>query len=67
MCYSCIGCGKCGSEFAKECPPAESLPGFCHQCGTLNGPTARICKQCKEPLAHDTQGESGKLWSSNQI
>ncbi|MCL2826144.1 MAG: hypothetical protein FWD72_01920 [Eggerthellaceae bacterium] len=30
--------------------PLEEVPGFCPECETLNGPTAKVCKACGAPL-----------------
>jgi ribosomal protein L40E len=40
--YGCSGCGRCQGGFVSKIVPK----GICDQCGTLNSPTAKVCKKC---------------------
>lgn len=63
MCgYTCNHCGMCGKEPVAEIAKMQ-IPGLCSNCGTLNGPTASVCKGCGELLvagAQDTTCEQEK-------
>lgn len=50
MCgYACIHCGMCGKVKAYKMPQI-AIPGICKKCGTLNGPTSTVCKNCGKAL-----------------
>lgn len=47
MCgYACVNCGRCRGETSAFAASMDRVPGYCTECGTLNGPSAKVCSAC---------------------
>lgn len=62
MCgYTCNHCGRCGKETVSEMIKTP-IPGLCPECRMLNGPTAKVCKNCGAELACQNLYSKGAVY-----